>query len=101
VLALGGDGPWRIELLRARDVERLLLDQAGQLRLELVLLQPRRRQQLGQISADLRGVLGDGPQLAHVVGVAVPLAVAGAALRPHDHEHDEQDGERDQADEAE
>ena len=93
--------PGRVDVARALDVELLLLEQAAELRLELRLREARRREQRREVGADLRGVLADGVDLAHVVAVGDLLLLGRAALHPHGEEDDHEDRERDERREAE
>ena len=90
----------RIDLARALHVDLLALDEAAELRLEIRLLEPRRRQRRREVLADLRRIGRDRADLGAVRRVGRLRVVAGAALRPHREKHDERDREHHEPDEA-
>ena len=93
--------PRHVDARRVVDVLLLPVDQPLQRRLELGLLEPRRRQELGQAGADLGRVGADRAELRHRVRVVVALLVARAALRPEHEQHDDENRERDEPDQPE
>ena len=94
-------GPGDPELVRSLDLVLGRLHVAAELRVEVLQLQPRRRERRRKLLAELRGRVSDRADLGHVVRVALSLAVGRASLDPYGQEHDDQDRERDQPDEAE
>jgi hypothetical protein len=103
VLLLEPQGGRRAQRLRGLDPLQLLLGEPREPRVEVGGLEPRRRQQRGELLADRVARARDLAHLAHVALVAAPLAAPGAAGDPddeHDDEHDDPGHERDETQQA-
>jgi hypothetical protein len=96
----GPQRPRRIEPRGTLGADLLLLDEPGQLLLQLGRLDPGCRQHVAELAPDAVRVAADGRDVGHVVAVRVPLLVLLAALRPEEQQDDDQDRERDQAQQA-
>ena len=91
----------RVEVARALDVELLALHEAAELRLELSLRQPGRREERREVGADLGRVVAHLADAREVVAVCRLVVRPGAALNPHREKHDDEDRERDEPGETE
>src|SRR5919197_317839 len=101
VLVLDAERTRWVDRLRPDGELRLLLREPVQLRLEVGLLDPRRRQRVVQLAPHPGRAGGDRPHVAHVVRVLAVLDRAAAALDDEDEDDDEEDREGDEAGQAE
>ena len=90
----------RVQILRPLHLGVGGLDVAAEPRVEILLVQTRRREQRAQLLAESRRRVPDRADVGEVRAVAIALRVGRAALDPDDEQDDDEDRERDEPDQA-
>ena len=91
--------PRRVQVLRVLHLRLGDLDEARELRVELLLLQADCRQRRRELLAESRGGCSDRSDVRHVARVPIALAIGRAALDPDREQDNHENGEPDEGDE--
>src|SRR6266511_6290877 len=97
MVVLDAERAGRVEVACLGDLLLLLRRVALDLRLELALLDPGRRERRVQLLADLSRAAGDSAHVADVVVVLVVLAARRTASGEDDEQDDSENQKRDQS----